>query len=68
MDIEGHTYNTSSEAFLNKLCKYFANVGATKDAKSLNNWKRLFHQKFRLLKFENRGLRNRKHPLTVPLL
>ena len=37
MDIEGHTHNTSSEAFLNKLCEYFANVGATKDAKSLNN-------------------------------
>ena len=38
MDIEGHTCNTSSEAFLNKLCEYFANVGATiKDAKSLNN-------------------------------
>ena len=30
------------------------------------NWKRLFHQKFRLLKFENRDLRNRKHSLTVP--
>ena len=30
--------------------------------------KRLFHRKFRLPKFENCGLRNRKHPLTVPLL
>ena len=29
---------------------------------------RLFHWKFRLPKFENRGLRNWKHPLTVPLL
>ena len=35
MDIEDHTCNTSFEAFLNKLCEYFANVGATKDAKSL---------------------------------
>ena len=31
----GHTYDTSSEAFLNKLCEYFANVRATiKEAKS----------------------------------
>ena len=29
--------------------------------------KRLLHRKFQLPKFENRGLRNRKHPLTVPL-
>ena len=28
--------------------------------------KHLFHRKFRLPKFENCGLRNRKHPLTVP--
>ena len=45
MDIEGHTYNTSSEAFLNKLCEYFANVGATKDAKSLNNLALTIHSK-----------------------
>ena len=45
MDIEGHTYNTSSGAFLNKLCKYFANVGATKDAKSLNNLALTIHSK-----------------------
>ena len=39
-EMNGHKYNTSSEAFLNKLCEYwyFANVGATiKDATSLNN-------------------------------
>ena len=46
MDIEGHTYNTSSEAFLNKLCEYFANVGATiKEAKSLNNLALTIHSK-----------------------
>ena len=45
MDIEGHTYNTSSGAFLNKLCEYFANVGATKDAKSLNNLALTIHSK-----------------------
>ena len=46
MDIEGHTYNTSSEAFLNKLCEYFANVGATiTDAKSLNNLALTIHSK-----------------------
>ena len=46
MDIEGHTYNTSFEAFLNKLCEYFANVGATiTDAKSLNNLALTIHSK-----------------------
>ena len=45
MDVEGHSYNTSSEAFLNKLCEYFANVGATKDAKSLNNLALTIHSK-----------------------
>ena len=46
MDIEGHTYNTSSEAFLNKLCEYFTNVGATiTDAKSLNNLALTIHSK-----------------------
>ena len=34
----------------------------------IKNKKCLFHRKFRLPKFENRGLQNRKHPLTVPLL
>ena len=40
-EIDGHThniYNTSSEAFLNEFCKYFANNGATTmDSKSFNN-------------------------------
>ena len=46
MDIEGHTYNSSSEAFLNKLYEFFTNVGATiQDAKSLNNLALTIHSK-----------------------
>ena len=54
-----------SFSMLNKLLRKDRNF----DVKNVKKYrKRLFHRKFRLPKFENRGLRNRKHTLMVPLL